>query len=422
MIRYGNSAACAYNRRDAVDICAALPSDHGLQFVLVLGADELVTSCGSRPGHAALCFTISIKYGIPFLTYVRAYRFSLVAGTTVLAYDTVLTLSLEIHYVWSPLIQWRKYNGTHRKQNPLLFMLRLLILVIRYAMLAVAGIYLMSERPYIFYCSVTVMTPNLRSSINTTTYDGKKMVLLIALSLNQYLMSAPAERCKSAISATGKLDAFVEVVGSCIVLQRLYLLWDFERRITLLLVSGTIMLKMLSFSFAIAATAQIDDSVIFAAGSPPSVQSCAISKIPFLYLVSWASWDLFAFSLFFLNALSRPRTESQKLLDIIYRDGMLYFLTTLASMGFLFSGTMVTMAATRSFLRLFHFSHEDALCGRCDGVGASADYGYCLCGAYHDGDPFGLGEENCDHASSYGFDGDAMRLEETSVTTGAEMR
>ncbi|KAH8109584.1 hypothetical protein DFH11DRAFT_1627081, partial [Phellopilus nigrolimitatus] len=269
------------------------------------------------------------------ITHLYASRYLTIAGTTVLVYDTILTLPDEIKFVWSTLLQkrWRWRDERGHKQ---LIIPKILLLFIRYTMLTTAIAYLSALIP-------------------SRTLNDKW--------------------CQSTISIVSKTDVLVEVIGSGIVLYRLYLLWDFGRLNTYILVGAFISMKAVTFTSAIAASIHVRDSIHFQ--KIELVQFCDIERTSALFYGVWvpgAVSDAFSFFLLLLNALSRPRTESERLLGILYSDGIVYFLTTFSMrllnvlfvaiakkdsalfyIGTIFSGTTVTVAASRSFLRLLHF-------------------------------------------------------------------
>lgn len=75
-------------------------------------------------------------------------HFYSVAGITILAYDTILTLPDEILYVWTPLVQHvllkLRYSGQYEALSLASVIHRLLLLVTRYTTLVIASIFLLS--------------------------------------------------------------------------------------------------------------------------------------------------------------------------------------------------------------------------------------------------------------------------------------
>ncbi|KAI5118389.1 hypothetical protein M0805_005851 [Coniferiporia weirii] len=189
-----------------------------------------------------------------------------------------------------------------------------------------------------------------------------------------------------------------------IILHRLHVLWNFGRRSTMLLILGSSAMGFLSVSFAIFSAVKLEASQMFQVNIEgiQGLMACKILSSPRLFVMTWVPAvviDVFASFFFFLNTLARPRLESQRLLHIFYRDGIMYFLTTFCvrtmnvvftsivgpdeagifSMGILFSGTMVTVAATRSLLRLFHTSQKEAMCNRWITEGGMDEFDECEC-------------------------------------------
>lgn len=59
---------------------------------------------------------------------------------------------------------------------------------------------------------------------------------------------------------------------------------------------------------------------------PKLCASSSIQILTSLYLISKVIFDVFAFAMLVINALSRPRHESERLLRMLYSDGVVFFL------------------------------------------------------------------------------------------------
>ncbi|KAL5483603.1 hypothetical protein ACEPAI_8835 [Sanghuangporus weigelae] len=278
------------------------------------------------------------------LTIERLYalRYLTIAGLTVLIYDALLTFTEELKFIWFPILKKTKRNGIRKLAIPRPI---ILYLIARYCMLLIGLLYLYD------------LIPSRDLTINWSLY--------LRLETEGHL-----SRCQGSAVFIFCIDVIVEVLSCGVVLHQLFQLWQFSRIISRIVLVSFFFSKVVLFTFAASAIVLIKKYVTFV--SVGNVRSCGITGSSRLFLGVWitcVTFDVFAFVLLLLNALSKPRSESQRLLNILYEDGIIFFLTifTMRSMnliisaaappsliilGIVFSASMVSTVVSRSFLRL----------------------------------------------------------------------
>ncbi|KAL5505060.1 hypothetical protein ACEPAH_7723 [Sanghuangporus vaninii] len=271
------------------------------------------------------------------LTIERLYalRYLTISGLTVLIYDALLTFTEELRFIWLPILKKTKRKGIRKMAIPRPI---ILYLIARYCMLLIGLLYLYD------------LVPSRDLTINWT----------------EWLLS----RCQGSAVFIFCIDIIVEVLSCGVVLHQLFQLWQFSHIISRIVLVSFFFSKVVLFAFAASAIVLIKKYITFV--SVGNVRSCGITGSSRLFLGVWitcVTFDVFAFALLLLNALSKPRSESQRLLNILYEDGIIFFLTifTMRSMnliisaaappsliilGIVFSASMVSTVVSRSFLRL----------------------------------------------------------------------
>ncbi|PAV17999.1 hypothetical protein PNOK_0648500 [Pyrrhoderma noxium] len=272
------------------------------------------------------------------LDHLYALRYLTVSGVVVLIYDALLTLNEELNFIWVPILQKIKLDGMTklRVHRPVL-----LYLLARYFMLIISMIYLNDLFP------LRSLTDNWGTAV--------------------FVFS---------------IDVLVEVLSCGVVLHRLFELWNFGPIVSKIVLVTFFASKVLLFAFAGSSIFLIKRNVHFFTVNE-NIRFCGVVDSSRLFLGVWitcVTFDVFAFSLLLLNALSRPRNESQRLLGILYKDGIIFFLTIFATvmrslnliisavappsmitLGIVFSASMVSTVVSRSFLRLqAHVAHVRA--------------------------------------------------------------
>ncbi|KAL5521009.1 hypothetical protein ACEPAG_8931 [Sanghuangporus baumii] len=297
------------------------------------------------------------------LTIERLYalRYLTIAGLTVLIYDALLTFAEELKFIWFPILKKTKRKGIRKLAIPRPI---LLYLIARYCMLLIGLLYLYD------------LIPSRDLTINWSFY--------LRLETEGQL-----SRCQGSAVFIFSIDVIVEVLSCGVVLHQLFQLWQFSPVISRIVLVSFFFSKVVLFAFAASAIVLIKKYVTFV--SVGNVRSCGITGSSRLFLGVWitcVTFDVLAFALLLLNALSKPRSESQRLLNILYEDGIIFFLTifsmswyfgfvfvliiniiikamrsmnliisaaappSLIILGIVFSASMVSTVVSRSFLRL----------------------------------------------------------------------
>ncbi|EJD04662.1 uncharacterized protein FOMMEDRAFT_27006 [Fomitiporia mediterranea MF3/22] len=252
------------------------------------------------------------------LIHVNVVRYLTISGVSVLAYDTLITFEDEVQYVWAPLIQYtsellfRHERYTQCRMASILQ--KLLIIFVRYTMLVIASIFLfvlLSTESQTNLCCKAIMP---LGSVSTAWLAQARGTL--------FKSTESIFRCQSVYSAIMSFDVFIELMGSAVVLYRLFLLWDLDRRTIQIITGGLIIIHLVSLFSAFAAIAR-------ARGRDPEDYSNCINN-----------------------------SESQRLFGILYNDGLFFFLlianlqADLFFIAIIFSGTMVTTVTCQSLLSL----------------------------------------------------------------------
>ncbi|KAL5518323.1 hypothetical protein ACEPAH_5 [Sanghuangporus vaninii] len=178
------------------------------------------------------------------------------------------------------------------------------------------------------------------------------------------------------------LDVTIETIGNGIVLYELICLWGTNKRVACLMAAGFIILHSATVVSLGIAVVQLRKNLHFfrlnnvvrtcyATVNPPAFKGVYIPAV---------ALDVYAFILLLLNALSRPRSSSQKLLDLLWSDGAIFFFSSqlvlssltdgiiamramcliinvaappsLSVLGLSFASAMVATAVSRLYLRL----------------------------------------------------------------------
>ncbi|OCB87927.1 hypothetical protein A7U60_g4883 [Sanghuangporus baumii] len=198
---------------------------------------------------------------------LNANRYLTAAGVFVLAYDSILTFPDEICYVWIPLIR------------------------------------------------------DMRSRLR----KGQNLETSRALSFSSFAHKSVLIVLRYVTLTVSSLFLY------CTVLYRLYSLWDLDSRSARISLCGLAAITLFCAIVGISAIAKTQKHIILQ--HLGDIRSCSANDTAPLAIVAIGSilaLDIVAFSLLLLNALSRPRTESQHLLRVLYQDGMIFFLATVA--------------------------------------------------------------------------------------------
>jgi len=202
-------------------------------------------------------------------------RFLTLAGFTVLSYDIILTIAQEVRCVWT------------RKRK---LFLSIAFLINRYGVLALAVLYQF-----------------------------------------QVLFPTHANLCLFYVGAVIVLDIITSSFGNGLALYALFRVWNSDKKLSWRMASGFIAMHALTTAFGLWAIRQLQEANGVLLFAPPGVnlKTCAIVVNPSGLLgvyIPAVMLDVYSFTLLLLNALARPRSASQFLTDILYRDGIMFFL------------------------------------------------------------------------------------------------
>jgi len=182
----------------------------------------------------------------------------------------------------------------------------------------------------------------------------------IVLSIEAYTMSGinPSTLsetfCQIWFAISFVLGATTLLVVNFLVMLKLWKLWDGKR----------VVLIFSILAFAVTGTgtviiiALLTHETISSINFSMDLRVCAGTNTPRLLKVLWAlncSFDLFVLLMVLWNALSRPREERTLLANVLYRDGILFFLS-ISAMGWM--NFFVATVAPPSLSLLGVFSNE----------------------------------------------------------------
>ncbi|KLO04276.1 hypothetical protein SCHPADRAFT_1003346 [Schizopora paradoxa] len=265
-------------------------------------------------------------------------RYMNLAGFTIIAYDALITLQEEFDFVWS--------SSSHALGT----MTRIAYSVNRYGTLAMTALF------------VAVLFPNRLFDIST---------------------------CLGLLSSVMSMYVITCACGNGLILHALVRIWECPKRVAWLLATGFVILHATVLAFAVLSIKQVFEYLQF----EDNTNVCSLQRTPFSVLgafVPAAVLDGYAFLLLFLNALSRPRSASQRLLDMLLKDGLVYFLvcfgtkvlsiitisaapTALIFLSLGFGFDMNAMAAARLYLRICEKDYRALQTSKCFSIVVEED-------------------------------------------------
>ncbi|EJC99893.1 uncharacterized protein FOMMEDRAFT_160349 [Fomitiporia mediterranea MF3/22] len=214
------------------------------------------------------------------------------AGLTVLAYDILLNFSDQFSTIWNP-----------PKRNLWNFVFAF------YRYNAVLG--------GAFFLSF--MVPSLGGS--------DEWVLSHLLSISAYTVWS--FRCSRTGMASVSLSALVETVGNAIVLNELVKLWECSRYLSRMMIAGFMLVHTSTLVVSVFSIMQLKG--IFHILHVDHFHMCVSDVVPMAFkaiFVPSVVLQIYWSTLLLLNTLSRPRSSSQKLFDMLRVDGLLFFFST----------------------------------------------------------------------------------------------
>ncbi|KLO11020.1 hypothetical protein SCHPADRAFT_492311 [Schizopora paradoxa] len=138
-------------------------------------------------------------------------------------------------------------------------------------------------------------------------------------------------RCSGLIATAICLYSLSCTSGNCLILHSLIRVSDCSKKVAWLMALGALTMHSITFVFTCIAIKQVLDGISFARMG--SFEICALMETPSSFLGAFApavALDCYSFALLLLNALSRPRNTSQRLLRMLLKDGLVYFLVCLS--------------------------------------------------------------------------------------------
>lgn len=183
------------------------------------------------------------------------------------------------------------------------------------------------------------------------------------------------------------MDLFLGACGDGLVVYVICSSWNWRRDVTYFLCSAVIIGFGASVIFVGQSIFHLLDNKDIAVINLEVVQTCNISNVPSSFIklfIVYALMDLLSLVFFVLNALSRPRNASQRLTDILVKDGITFLVVSLIlklstvlviakapapiALTFpVFSITLISTATARFYLRFCSARielqrREDELC------------------------------------------------------------
>lgn len=139
--------------------------------------------------------------------------------------------------------------------------------------------------------------------------------------------------CQNAAAAIISFDLFVETLGNGIILYELVYLWGTSGIVAKLMASGYMVLHSAIVVAVIISIIQVKPNFHFL-GVGDLIRICVVNFTPPAFkgiFIPGVVLDIYSFTLLLLNVLSRPRSTSQNLLQLLLSDGLIFFLTTLCA-------------------------------------------------------------------------------------------
>uniref|UniRef100_A0A0W0FVQ9 DUF6533 domain-containing protein n=1 Tax=Moniliophthora roreri TaxID=221103 RepID=A0A0W0FVQ9_MONRR len=145
----------------------------------------------------------------------------------------------------------------------------------------------------------------------------------------QFLIDTVIVRCKRLIWVLAISGTVFVSTTHFIAVLRLFNLWDRQKKIANVLISGFMISLLTSAALTIYKTLQSQDALFFF----PPIQTCVLSTTPknlAPFLAIWLGFDIFLIIVAFYNALDRPHRTHVEVIDVILRDGALLLIAVFA--------------------------------------------------------------------------------------------
>jgi len=218
------------------------------------------------------------------IQHLYAVRYLAFSGLSILVYDTLLTFSEELRRVW--FVEHVKHQR----------IVQLAYFVTRYGNWMFASFYL-----------TRVILP-VENMSNESCFRSAAFVLFV--------------------------DVVAFACGNGLVLYQLIRLWNCGKSFGWLMALGFILTNAVTIVCSILTVISVkaDDGVVFTAVE--GIRTCDVLVNPKFIVgcyIPGVVLELYSFSLLILNAISRPRAATQKLVSLLYKDGLVFFMVTLST-------------------------------------------------------------------------------------------
>jgi len=181
------------------------------------------------------------------------------------------------------------------------------------------------------------------------------------------------EWCAWTSIVVGVLIYIADAIGHGLIIYRIFILWNRDKRILRLMLLGSSVVNSVSFAFIILTVRTFADKPMFVA----SINACTISIKPKLLIGVWVPQILFDVYVLFLvlwNAMDRPRHANENLSEMLRRDGVFFVMATwalriqnlilcsvgspvLGFLGISFTESLITTINSRLLLKIFKAEH-----------------------------------------------------------------
>jgi len=148
------------------------------------------------------------------------------------------------------------------------------------------------------------------------------------------------------------LVVLTEYMANGLLIFRIFILWDRNRRVMILLGVGFILCEIAFTICMVFVARDLKDAVLVIGGS---LRSCGVNATIAMAKIAWLpniAFDIYAIFLLYLNVLDRPRTPDARLARLLVSDGLFSLLTHLL---FRICGLIFTLT-TPPGLYVFAFS------------------------------------------------------------------
>ncbi|KAI3614791.1 hypothetical protein WG66_003278 [Moniliophthora roreri] len=248
-------------------------------------------------------------------------RYVAAVSLVAFAYDHLLTLDREIQHIWGnrnrgiiPKVVWIMNR----------YLTEAIIIYMAYGTVLLGSM----SNLYVFADSGTVLVfSGFAKALDTFAYVVATKPVNISVSYRyRHCQMQEAHLGACHIRHGFCID---NALLSVIAVLRLFNLWDRQKKIANVLISGFMISLLTSAALTIYKTLQSQDALFFF----PPIQTCVLSTTPknlAPFLAIWLGFDIFLIIVAFYNALDRPHRTHVEVIDVILRDGALLLIAVFA--------------------------------------------------------------------------------------------